>query len=329
MKRLLILILSVFLILTFSCKKETTNKDIIGISKIVSHPALDAVENGIKDELFELGYISLVYDLQNANGEPAIAKQIANKFKAENVKVAVGIATPAAQALVSILTETPIVFSAVTDPVIAGLVTSASEGEENVTGVSDLTPVEQQIKLLTKIVNVNKIGFIYSSNEANSVTIANLAKETCNALGIEFLESTITNSAEVKQAAESIINKVDAIYIGTDNTVISALSSIIDIANNNNVPIISADPSSAEELGVLVAYGFNYYKMGRITGKIIADILNGKKTIDMPTKYMNDSESLDLIINLDIAKQLNIKVPENILEQANKIIENDNILLSN
>lgn len=307
-------------------KKQEESKTKIGISKIVAHPALDAVEKGLQEELTNQGFTDIEYDFQNANGEPATAKQIATKFKAEKVDIAVGIATPTAQALVNTIDDIPIVFSAVTDPEGAGLVESDEKGDPNVTGVSDMTPVETQAEMILQIKgDVKKIGNIYASGEANSVTINNLLKEACKKLGVEVVEATVTNSAEVKQAAESIINRVDAIYIGTDNTVVSALSAVTDVANKNGIPVVTADPSSAEKYDVLASYGFNYYQVGIVTGKLIAKILNGESTSNLPTVFMTDPSSLDLLVNKDVAKEIGIELPESVLEQANKIVEDGKV----
>ncbi|HUX21503.1 MAG TPA: ABC transporter substrate-binding protein [Spirochaetia bacterium] len=296
-------------------------KVLIGISKIVQHPALDAVEQGIQDELKAEG-VDAEYDLQNANGDINTAASIANKFKAEKVAVAVGIATPTAQALANALKEIPVVYSAVTDPVSAGLVASFDKGGANVTGVSDLTPVKQQIQFLTQLKPIKRLGHVYSSGEANAVVLAKLAEQACKELGIEFVPSTVTNSSEVKQATETIIGKVDGIYVSTDNTVVSALSALIDVAMKNKIPVMSADPSSAEKMDVLAAWGFDYYKMGRATGRMVNEILNGKKTADIPTKFMTDPTDVDLLINLDVAKQLGISIPQKDIDMANSIVQN-------
>ena len=296
-------------------------KVLIGISKIVAHPALDAVEQGIQDELKAEG-VDAQYDLQNANGDINTAASIANKFKSERVSVAVGIATPTAQALANALKDIPVVYSAVTDPVSAGLVASFDQGGANVTGVSDLTPVKQQIEFLTQLKPIKRLGHVYSSGEANAVTLAKLAEQACKELGIEFVPSTVTNSAEVKQATETIIGKVDGIYVSTDNTVVSALSALTDVAMKNKIPVMSADPSSAEKMDVLAAWGFDYYKMGRATGRMVNEILKGKKTSEIPTKFMTDPSDVDLLINLDVAKQLGITVPQKDIDMANSIVEN-------
>ncbi|WP_236685611.1 ABC transporter substrate-binding protein [Geobacter pickeringii] len=300
-------------------------KPLVGISKIVSHPALDAVEKGIQDELAALK-MNAQYDLQNANGDANTAASIANKFQSEKVNLAVGIATPTAQALVNTLKTTPVVFSAVTDPVKAGLVKSLTKGEKFVTGVSDMTPVKQQIQLLLKMKKVKRLGHIYTSSEENAVVLAGVVKQACKDLGIEYVETTVSKSAEVKQAVQSIIHRVDALYISTDNTVVSALSAVTDVAMKSRVPVMSADPSSAESYPVLAAWGFDYYKMGRATGKMVAEILKGKKPEQIPTRFMTRASDVDLLVNLDVAKKLGLTVPKDIVKTANKVVENGKLV---
>ena len=300
------------------------SEGIIGISKIVSHPALDAVEQGIQDELKALGH-HLDFDLQNANGEISTAASIANKFKSEKVILAIGIATPTAQALVNAIKDVPVIFSAVTDPVAAGLITSIANGDGNVTGVSDMTPVKQQIEFLNRIKPIKRLGHVYSSHETNAVALADLARKACKEMGIEFVETTVTNSAEVKQAVQTIIRRIDGLYVSTDNTVVSALNAVTDVAMANKVPVMSADPSSAETYEVLAAWGFDYYKMGRATGRLVDSILKGRKPADIPTMFMTDASDVDLLINLDVAKKLGLSFPEDVLSKANTTISNGNI----
>ena len=315
---LIAFVLFIAFAMAVSAAGQKDDKTIIGISKIVAHPALDAVEQGIQDELADQGFTDIVYDLQNANGEVTTAASIATKFKSSGVAVAVGIATPTAQALINGLKDIPVVYSAVTDPVAAGMITSFDKGEKGIAGVSDLTPVKEQIMMLQRITGLKSLGHIYSSGEANAVILAEMAKEACAELGIEFVESTVTNSSEVKQAAQAIINKVDGIYVSTDNTVVSALASLADVAMKAGVPIMSADPSSTEGSDVLIAWGFDYYKVGRATGRVVADILNGKSTEDMPTVFMTDPSDINLVINVDVAAKLGITIPADLLEIAKK-----------
>ncbi len=300
---------------------KAAGKETIGIAKIVSHPALDAIEQGIQDELASLGY-DFTYDLQNANGEISTAASIANKFRSEGVKVAIGIATPTAQALANGVDNAPVVYSAVTDPVAAGLVASFDKGGDNVTGVSDMTPVETQITLLNRMKPIRRLGHVYSSGETNAVVLANMAKETARKMGIEFVEATVTNSSEVRQATQTLVGRVDAIYISNDNTVVSALNAVAEVAGKAGIPIMSADPSSAETIEVLAALGHDYYRMGRETGKLVAELLGGKSPADIPTRFMTAPEDMDLVINLDVAKKLGITVPRDIIDSADKIVEN-------
>jgi len=300
-------------------------KMVIGISKIVSHPALDAVVKGIQDEL-KASRMNVTFDIQNANGDISTAASIANKFQSEKVTLAVGVATPTAQALVNTLKGIPIVFSAVTDPVKAGLVTSLKKGDKNVTGVSDMTPVKQQIQLLMKIKKIKRLGHIYTSSEENAVVLAGIVKQVCKELKIEYVETTVTKSAEVKQAAQAIMHRIDALYISTDNTVVSAMSSVAEVAMKNKVPIMSADPSSSEAYDVLAAWGFDYYKMGRATGKMIVEVLKGKKPEQIPTRFMTKATDVDLMINLDVAKKLGLRVPKELQKTANTIRENGKII---
>jgi putative ABC transport system substrate-binding protein len=316
-----LLTITAVLIILSGCSKESKNLT-IGISKIVSHPALDAVEQGIQDALKDAGFTAVVYDLQNANGDINTANTIANKFLSSKVDIAVGIATPTAQALVNTIKNIPVLYSAVTDPVSAGLVESYDKGGRNVTGVSDMTPVKEQIMLMNSVKPLKKLGHIYSSSEANAVNLAEIAKKSCEELGIEFIATTVTNSAEVKQAAQAIADKVDAIYISTDNTVVAAISSIAAVAASKKLPIISADPSSAENSDVLIAWGFDYYKIGKATGEIAAAILKGEKTENIPTRFMTDAADVDLLINLDVAKKLGLTIPADVLAKAGKIVEN-------
>ncbi|GFE60133.1 ABC transporter substrate-binding protein [Geobacter sp. AOG2] len=322
----LLVFLTVSLVLVSSVfAANPPKKVLIGISKIVAHPALDAVEKGIQDEL-AASKIVAQYDLQNANGDIGTASSISNKFKSEKVTLAVGIATPTAQSLVNTLKDTPVVFAAVTDPVKAGLVRSLKKGEKMVTGVSDMTPVKQQIQLLLKIKKVKRLGHIYTSSEENAVVLAGVVKQACKELGIEYVETTVSKSSEVKEATQSIIRRVDALYISTDNTVVSAMSAVADVAMKNRVPIMSADPSSAESHPILAAWGFDYYKMGRVTGKMIVEILKGKKPEQMPTRFMTKTSDIDLLVNLDVAKKLGLTIPKDIVKNANKIVENGKLI---
>ncbi len=291
----------------------------IGITKIVAHPALDSLENGLMEVVGE-SYPTVEFDNQNANGDMATASTIAQKFKTDKVDLAVGIATPTAVSLANVIDEVPVVFCAVTDPVDAGLVPSLEKSEGNITGISDMTPVKDQIKLLASMMEIKALGHVYSSGEANAVRLAELTSEACAELGIEFVPTTITSSAEVKQAAQSIVSRIDAFYVSTDNTVVSALTALSSVADQNDIPVLSADPSSADENGVFLAWGFDYYKMGKATGQLIIEILEGADPASIPTRFMTSVDDIELFINLQIADKLGIEVPEDLISKAATVI---------
>ena len=319
MKRKLIsTLLIVLTIFIFSCKED--DKGIkVGISKIVAHPALDAIEKGIIDTI-KKEYPNATFDLQNANGDMGTATQIANKFKTEKVDIAIGIATPTAMALVGVLEDIPIVYSAVTDPVSAGIVKSTTIGEKNIAGVSDMTPVAAQIELLTKMTPIKTLGHIYNSGEANGVALKDIAKEYCKNNNIKFVEAVVTNTSEVKQAALSIMGKVDGIYLGNDNTIFAALPAILEIANEQKVPVMTADPQSALDGDVFAAMGFDQYKLGVASGNVAVDVLKGKDTTKIPTVYLTKTNDLNFVVNLDVAKAIGVTIPNNILKQATTVL---------
>lgn len=310
-------IIAIVIILTVAfvgCKKKAEvskdNNVYIGIAKIITHPALDAIEQGIKDELAELGYTNIRYNVQNANGELATASSIANLFRTENVDIAVGIATPTALALANQIKDRPVVFSAVTDPIEAGLRTTLAPEKGNITGVSDMAPVREQIILATQLKPVKRIGHIYTPSEANSVTMKNMAQAACDELGIELLLTTVTNTSEVKQAAEVLAHKVDAIYISNDNTVVAALTGVTNTTDKYNIPVVSADPSSAPISGVAVAYGIDNYQTGRSTGRLIAQLLEGAKPEEIPVKVQNQPNELGSYVNPELVKKYGLTLPD-------------------
>jgi putative ABC transport system substrate-binding protein len=302
-------------------ESTTAGETVIGVSKFLAHPALDAVEVGMQDYLNSVGK-SVRFDFQNANADVSASAQIAQKFKTDKVDIAVGIATPTAQALVNVFTDIPVVFSAITDPLGAGLVTTyETPYSENTTGVSDMNPVDAQIALLARLTGAKTIGNVYASGEANGVTLMEQAKAATESLGLKFVTAAVSNTAEVMQATQSIVDRVDALYIATDNTVISALPSVDDVAAKAGVPLMAADPSNVEGLDVLVAWGFDYYKIGLATGKIIEQLLDGKKPGEIGTVFLTDPADFELWFNLDAAENLGITIPEDLMESAAVVIQ--------
>ncbi|MCR5606260.1 MAG: ABC transporter substrate-binding protein [Treponema sp.] len=294
----------------------------IGIAKIVQHVALDSVEQGVKDVVDEYAKnkgIKVSYDLQNANGDQNTARQIANKYKNEKVDVAVGIATPIAIAMAMTMKDTPIVFGTVTNPIEAHLVDTLEHGKNNITGMSDAIPTEQHIKLFKEIAGIKTLGYIYTSSEANSKSALELVEKGCKEAGIKLVTQSITNSSQVKQAAQTLVRRVDGLYLSTDNTVFSALSAIVQVFNKAKKPIFSGDVTGAMKGGIFMASGFNYYKAGRATGEIVVKILEGEKPENIPVRLMTEASDSDLLFDTDVAKACKINIPENYLKQANMI----------
>ena len=327
MKKQMFAVLTAALLFTSCSKKAESNsgdsarKVKIGIAKIVQHVALDSVEQGVIDAVKNAGY-QATFDLQNANGDINTAKQIATQFKDEKVDVAVGIATPVAISLANTMKDTPIVFGTVTDPLGAGLVSTLEHGEGNVTGMSDELPSKEHIKLFKEIAGIKTLGYIYTASEDNSISALKLVEDGCKEAGLELVVQAISNSSEVKQAAEAIVSRVDGIYLTTDNTVFSALPSLVAVFNDAKKPIFSGDVTGAKNGGCFMASGFNYYKAGYATGEMVVEILKGKKPSEIPVRFMTKPEDSDLLFDLDVAKACGITIPQNYLDQASFIIEN-------
>ena len=258
------IIITLFVLLsTFSSFSEGVREDYaqnkvykIGISKLLAHPALDAIEEGIKDYLDSTGY-AFEYDVQNANGEVTAASQIAQVFKDEGTDLNIGIATPTAQALANVCVDTPLIYSSVTDPTAAGLV---GKGMENIAGVSDMVPVAAHLSLIMQIVpELESLGMVYTSGEANGIVLMEAMNAAAEDEGVDLITASVANSSEVRMAAESIIDRVDAVYVATDNTVISAITALSDVCMAHRIPLFSADTTSSYGTDVLLAGGFDYY----------------------------------------------------------------------
>ena len=292
---------------------------LIGVSKLLSHAALDAVEQGLQDYLATTG-LNVRYDFQNANGDISTAASISQLFDDEDCDIVIGIGTATAQSLANTFTDRPVLFAAVTDPADAGLVADnyTPDPESNICGVSDMTPVEEQIKLLSDITGAKVIGNVYSSGEQNGVVLMEMAQEACDNLGLEFVPVAVSNSSEVMMAAQSIIDRVDAMYVSTDNTVISAIASLSEVCSGSSIPLFSADTTSSFGTDVLLAGGFDYYESGRLTGEVIKRVLDGEQPEAIGTLYL---ENLEIYVNLDTAAALGIEIPEDILKSASFIIK--------
>ncbi|MDC7219657.1 MAG: ABC transporter substrate-binding protein [Spirochaetales bacterium] len=292
----------------------------IGVSQFVQHPALDAVYKGITDEMAALGYEDVVYDYQNSNADVNTARQIANLFQSKKMDLVVGIATPNAQALKMGVTNAPVIYSAITDPLSAGLVESLEIGDPGINGVSFKNPFKEQIEFLLTLRDVKVLGQVYTGNEDNAMFQAAQVEKACNELGIEYIGTSVTSSAEVKSAAETLISRVDALFVSTDNTVVSALNGLATTALAHKVPIISSDTASAKENPVLVAWGFDWYYIGQETARMMDQILKGAKTEELATTVVSDPTYMEMVINTAVAEKIGIDFPKEVLDQADLII---------
>lgn len=288
----------------------------VAVSQIVAHPALDATRQGLVDGLKTKGYeqgknLDFVY--QTAQGNPAIAVQIAKQFVGEKPDVLVGIATSTAQALAASTRTIPVIFTAVTDPLGAKLVKNLEHPGANVTGLSDLTPVAQHVDLMQELVpELKAIGVVYNPGEPNAVTLVDLLKKAAKAKNITVVEASALKSADVQSAARIIASKVQVIYAPTDNTVASAIDALIGVANQAKIPVVGGSTSFVKN-GAVASFGFDYYQVGVQTADYVDAILKGENPGDMPVKFAQGS---DLFLNIKAAEKLGINLSEEMLKRA-------------
>ncbi|WP_022867307.1 ABC transporter substrate-binding protein [Schaalia vaccimaxillae] len=285
----------------------------IGITQITTHTSLDAAREGFK-KAFEDAGINVEFDEQNAQGDQATATSIASKFAEGDLDLVLAVATPSAQAVAQAIVDTPVLFTAVTDPVSAQLVDSLEAPGSNITGTSDMNPVADQIKLIKQLdAEAKTVGIIYSSGEVNSEVQVKIAKETAEAEGLTVVEKTVTNSAEVQQAAQSLAGSVDAIYAPTDNTVVSALTSVVQAAEDAKIPLVVGESDSVAN-GGLATYAIDYSTLGYQTGEMAIKILTeGADPATLPVETQNEYQ---LTINTSTAAVIGLTIPEDLLAQA-------------
>ena len=284
----------------------------IGILQLVQHPALDAATEGFQQAFKDAG-VEVEWDVQNANGEQATAVTIAQNFASSDLDMVLAVATPAAQASAQAMTDVPVLFTAVTDAVEAELVDSNEEPGGNVTGTSDAAPIGDQLDLLAEIVpDAKKIGIVYSSGEVNSEVQVKAAKEAASERGMEIVETTVTTANDIAQAAETL-GDVDAIYVPTDNTVVSGIASLIQVAEAKQNPVIGAE-SGPVEGGAVATLGIDYTKLGIQTGEMALKILqDGGDPATTPVEF---SKEFTYVVNEGAAERMGVTVPKEILEQA-------------
>lgn len=293
----------------------------VAVTSIVEHPALDAVRDGVKQALADAGYSEekgLKWQYQTAQGNTAIAAQIARKFVGDRPDVIVAIATPSAQAVVAATKDIPVVFSAVTDPIAAQLVPSADPSGTNVTGVSDALSLERQIDLIKKVLpDAKRVGMVYNPGEANSVVVVKAMRELLPKQGMTLVEATAPRTVDVGAAARSLVGKVDVIYTNTDNNVVSAYEALVKVGTDAKVPLIASDTDSVVR-GAIAAVGINYRDLGEQTGRLVARILKGEKPGAIA---FETSDNLELFVNPGAAQKQGVTLSEEFIKSATKVVE--------
>jgi putative ABC transport system substrate-binding protein len=294
--------------------------------KIVSHPALDAEQQGVRDALEQAGYVdgeTVIIKEANAEGDIATLTTIAQKYVDEGVSLIVATSTPALQAAFNVtkdLESPPIVFNAVTSPYAAGIAAAPDDHPSWVIGIQALGPVADALGLIPAMLpDVNVVGYLYNPAEANSVVNTEIVVPAAEELGVQLEIATISNSSEVQTAAEALVARgAEAFFVSTDSTVVSGLEALVKVANENGIPFFANDPASAER-GAAVALGLDYYQDGLDSGALVVQILDGE--LDIAGTEIVQQEAGSLAVNLSAATAQGLEIPEEYMEQAAVVFE--------
>ena len=299
-------------------KKEAAKKDKVnvGIVQLVEHAALDAANKGFVDGLAAKGYKegeNIAYDRQNAQADQSNLQNIGQRFINNKVDLICAIATPAAQTVANMTPDIPIVGTAITDYKTAKLVKDNVKPGTNVTGTTDMNPISAQFDLMQQLVpNAKTFGVIYCSSEVNSQLQVDIFKACAKEKGIEVKEATVSTVNDIQQSARSLVGKVDAIYVPTDNILASAMPTLSIVTEEAKLPVVTGweDPNGVATIAI------DYYQLGVQTGEMAADILIGKsKPADMAIQTQKD---FAVIVNEGVAKKIGLTIPEAILKKAGK-----------
>ena len=310
----------------FSSKKseetnKVENKEVkVGVLQLLSHPALDQIYKGLEDGLKKEGYEvgkNLKIDLQNAQGDQSNLASMGQKLVTDNNDILVGITTPATLSLSNATKDKPIIMGGITYPVEAGLIKTEDKPGNNITGVSDRTPIKQQLEIMKKVLpNMKKVGILYTASEDNAVKQAQEAEKLAKELGLEVKVSTVANTNDIQQVTESLASQTDAIFVPIDNTIASAMATVVKVTDAKKIPVFpSADTMVAD--GGLLGLGVDQYQIGVETAKVVAKVLKGADTKDMPIVLANEGV---IYLNEAKAKQLGIEIPKEIKDKA-KVVD--------
>lgn len=318
-----IVLVVVLIVGFFIDKEESKEKDLnnvkVGVLQLLSHPALDSIYKGLEDELANQGYIlnkNLKIDLQNAQGDQSNLVTMAKKLVSDNNDIIVGITTPSTLALANETKDIPIIMGGITYPVEAGLIKDENNPGNNITGVSDRTPINQQFELMREVLPTMKnVGIVYTASEDNSSKQANEAKEIAERMGLTVTIKSVSNTNDIQQVVESVASSTDAIYIPIDNTLASAMATVVKVTDKYNIPVFPSADSMVKD-GGLLAIGVDQYKIGVETAKVLVAVLNGEKTENKKIVIANEGI---IYLNEDKAQQLKINIPEKIKNKAEKV----------
>jgi len=287
----------------------------IGVINLMEHSALEAAFDGFVAALAENGYvdgenITIMYD--NAQGDQRNLSVIADALVSRDVDLILSITTPATQMIAGRTTTIPVLGTAVTSYIVAGVIDSNEAPGGNISGTSDMNPVAAQIDFIVELVpEVQTIGLIYNSSEANSVLQIGIAKERIREIGLQYREVTVINTAEVMQAMQSIVGHVEAIYIPTDNTMAAAMPTVHSVAKEAGIPTICGTSTMVRD-GGLAAMGIDYFELGWLTGLMAIEVLHGANPGDMPIQFAASSDQIE--INGLVAQEIGFEVPERFLQ---------------
>lgn len=311
---------------TVSKTPEEKSNYKIGIIQFSEHAALTASNSGFVQALSDAGYKdgeNITIDNQNAQNDQSNLKTISQRFVQNNSDLILAIATPSALSAANETTDIPILCTAVTDYMEAGLISSNENPATNVSGTSDRTPVKEQFDLMMKILpDTKKVGIMYNSSEVNSEIQAKLAEEACRALNLEYEFGTVTNTNDIAQAVQSIAGRVDALYVPTDNTFATSIATVSQIAEQEKLPVIVGENGMCQG-GGLATVGIDYQKLGYQTGQMAVRVLKGEDITTMPIEF---TDITDICINLDVAKAIGIEIPKEVLDSASITVENGEMI---
>lgn len=294
----------------------------IGVTQIADHPSLDNCRKGFEEGLKEDGFIegeNVEIEFKSAQNDPDLATQIAQNFVNDKKDLVCGISTPSAQSLYSLCLEKniPVVFNAISDPVAAKLAKSDTEAMEGITGVSDALPVEAQLKLIREILpDAKNIGILYTTSEDNSVSTIKKYKELAGNYGFTIIEQGVVNEADLPQAIDTLLPKVDCISNMTDNTVVNNLPLLLQKANDKKIPVFGSEEEQVKN-GCIASAGLDYVELGRQAGKIAARILKGESASDIPYETLKESK---ITINKKVAEGFSVPLDGEIAKTA-EIVE--------